>query len=109
MKSKHLTTKEAVQLENLIFAAKQKFNIKDIVSKFVDSINWREQDEFIAALLSEKSVKDQLKDELKREMEIEGNVILKVENMEKRDKLEQFLSSTIYPYYNEQTTLPLFN
>lgn len=101
--SKQITTTEAEQLQKLIHAVKNKFEIKDIVFYFLESIdNWRERSQFVNALLSNNDVKQDIKDELQTEMKSDGLIVLKIQNMDKQSKLNDFLCSEIFPYYNEQ-------
>jgi len=100
---KQITTTEAEQLKNLIHAAKGKFEIKDIVFFFLDSLQgWRERSEFVTALIKNEDIKNEVKQELQSEMQSEGFIVLKIDSMDKMSKLTDFLSTDIYPYYNEQ-------
>jgi hypothetical protein len=100
---KQITTTEAEQLTNFIHAAKGKFQIKDIVALFLDSLNgWREKSEFVDALIKNEDIKNDIKEELQSEMKSEGFIVLKINSMDKMSKLNDFLSTDIYPYYNEQ-------
>ena len=103
---KQITTTEARQLEKLIHSVKGKFDIKDIVFYFLDSMKtWQEQSEFIEALIDNEEMKKELKEELQSEISADGFIVLKVESMDKKSKLEDFINSQIFPYYNEQETL----
>lgn len=100
---KQITTTEAEQITKLIDAVKGKFEIKDIVFFFLDSLEgWREKSEFVSALIKNEEIKNEVKEELQSEMQIEGFIVLKIDSMDKKSKLKDFLSTDIYPYYNDQ-------
>ena len=102
---KQITTTEARQLEKLIHSVKNKFEIKDIVFFFLESIKtWKEKSNFIDALIDNEEMKTDIKEELESEMISEGFIVLKVENLVKRGKIEDFINSEIFPCYNEQQT-----
>ena len=102
---KQITTTEARQLEKLIDSVKNKFEIKDIVFFFLESMQtWGEKSEFIDALIDNNEMKTEIKEELESEMISEGFIVLKVENLVKRWKIADFINSEIFPFYNEQPT-----
>lgn len=106
---KQISTREAEQLINLIEAAKEKFSIKDLMFYFMDSLNgWKEQTELIKTILADNNFKDEIKEEFKSEMKGDGFLIIKMDSLEKQNKLNDFLTTVIYPYYNEQQA-NLFN
>lgn len=101
---KYLSTQDANLLERLILSAKERFTVKDIVLQFLDSLDWREREKMIEQLLNDENVKDDLKLALKSEMTTEGFLILKIDSMDKKDKLTDFIE-TLYPYHNDQQKL----
>jgi len=107
---KMISNKDAEKLKALIEVAKEKFSIEDILFFFLDSVDndWKERNETIKAILANEIIKDELKEELQGEMKTEGFLILKLNNMQQKEKLTDFITTAIYPYYNEQQT-NLFN
>jgi hypothetical protein len=100
---KEITPTEAEHLQNLICALKGKFKIEEIVSFFLYSMKtWNEKSIFINALLQNDEMKQDLKEKLSTEMQDNGFLVIKLENMDKRSKLNDFLCSEIFPYCNEQ-------
>jgi len=101
---KMITTKDAEKLKGLIELAKEKFSIEDILFFFLDSVDndWRERGEAVKAILANEIIKDEIKGELESEMKTEGFLILKIDNMQQKEKLTEFITTAIYPYYNEQ-------
>jgi len=101
---KMISTKDAEKLKALIEVAKEKFSIEDILFFFLDSVDndWKERNETVKAILDNSIIKDELKENLESEMKTEGFLLLKLDNMEQKNKVTEFLTSVIYPYYNEQ-------
>lgn len=101
--TKMIPTKEAGLLEKLISSAKEKYSIKDIVFYFLDSINYyKDRKDIVEQLLFDKDIKEELKDKLQSEMLEQGIIILKVDSLDKKSKLDDFIKTEIFPYYNEQ-------
>jgi hypothetical protein len=107
---KMISNKDAEKLKAFIELAKTKFSIDDILFFFLDSVDndWRERTETVKAILGNSIIKDELKEELSSEMKTEGFFIVKMDNMQQKEKLTDFLTTVIYPYYNEQQ-INLFN
>lgn len=107
---KMISNKDAEKLKAFIELAKEKFSIEDMLFFFLDSVDndWRERGEAVKAILANEIIKDEIKGELESEMKTEGFLLLKLDNMEQKNKVTEFLTSVIYPYYNEQQT-NLFN
>lgn len=45
---------------------------------------------------------EELEEKLEKLEEVDGAIVIKLDNMVLRDKLETFITTHIYPYYNEQ-------
>jgi len=107
---KMITTKDAEKLKGLIELAKEKFSIEDILFFFLDSVDndYKERNETVKAILENSIIKDEIKEGLESELKTEGFLVLKITNMEQRNKIDEFLTTAIYPYYNEQHS-NLFN
>lgn len=107
-KNKYVSVKDAELLERIIESAKERWTIKDIVFYFTDDMAWDEKDELAAALMANEGIKESVEDIVKDELKQEGYTILKAETMEKKGKLEEFINSVLFPYYNEQQAAILF-
>jgi len=107
---KMITTKDAEKLKGLIELAKEKFSIEDILFFFLDSVDndYKERNETVKAILENSIIKDEIKEGLESELKTEGFLVLRITNMEQRNKIDEFLTTAIYPYYNEQHS-NLFN
>ena len=107
---KMITTKDAEKLKGLIELAKEKFSIEDILFFFLDSVDndYEERNETVKAILENSIIKDEIKEGLESELKTEGFLVLQITNMEQRNKIDEFLTTAIYPYYNEQHS-NLFN
>lgn len=107
---KMITTKDAEKLKGLIELAKEKFSIEDILFFFLDSVDndYKERNETVKAILANSIIKDEIKEGLESELKTEGFLVLQITNMEQRNKIDEFLTTAIYPYYNEQHS-NLFN
>lgn len=107
---KMITTKDAEKLKGLIELAKEKFSIEDILFFFLDSVDndYKERNETVKAILENSIIKDEIKEGLESELKAEGFLVLQITNMEQRNKIDEFLTTAIYPYYNEQHS-NLFN
>ncbi|MBP9690411.1 MAG: hypothetical protein KBE91_12410 [Bacteroidia bacterium] len=107
---KMITTKDAEKLKGLIELAKEKFSIEDILFFFLDSVDndYKERNETVKAILENSIIKDEIKEGLESELKTEGFLVLQITNMEQRNKIDEFLTTAIYPYYNEQHS-NLFN
>ena len=105
-----ITTKDAEKLKGLIELAKEKFSIEDILFFFLDSVDndYKERNETVKAILENSIIKDEIKEGLESELKTEGFLVLQITNMEQRNKIDEFLTTAIYPYYNEQHS-NLFN
>ena len=101
---KQITTKQAEQLSTLIDAVKEKYSISDIAFYFFDGLDWGQRRELIAAIMSDADIKDRVKDGILSEERAEGAIILKVDSMDKKSQLEDFICTKLFPYHNEQAT-----
>jgi hypothetical protein len=75
-------------------------NVEDIKNWFRDA-TWQDA---IEVCKDDDTIKDHFIDELKEEQRAEGFISIKITDRWKRDKLEEFLCSEIYPCYNEQVS-----
>lgn len=101
-KNKYVSVKDAELLERIIASAKERWTIKDIVLYFTDGMDWSERRELIETLMKDAEMKEDITGDLKDGLANEGYTVLKVETMEKRSKLEEFVNSILFPYYNDQ-------
>lgn len=93
------TKKDNNQLDILIQLAVNKYGIENILKSFFDVSGWKEKDKAIEWLSSNQT------DELTEQMQFEQSMfILKISNLDKREKLADFINSEIFPCYNEQQT-----
>jgi len=106
-KNAYLSVKDAELLERIIEAAKERWTIKDIVFYFTNDMGWQEKSEVVKAIFADETMKDEVCGLAKDEMRDDGFTVLKMETMDKQDKLQEFLDS-IFPYYNEQQRCILF-
>ena len=87
------------QSQTLIRAAIDRYGVEDMLNRFFYVANYKETDEAI------KWLADNQEDELREHMELHNNIIiLKVESMDKKTKIADFINSEIFPHYNEQPT-----
>ena len=74
------------QLSNLIALALERFSIDEITTCFIDQLDgWKDRDELTASLLSDKEIKDSLKDELENEF-MQGKFVVKLETQAQQTK-----------------------
>jgi hypothetical protein len=92
------------RLNNLIKAAQERYSNEELFSEFLERLEWREKLE-VAKLVALDS---EIMEEIKCSQKSEGFIVLKIEGMEQKEKLTDFLTTVIYPYYNEQQ-INLFN
>jgi hypothetical protein len=111
-KNKHMAKKKQQsasmqrksRLNNLIKAAQERYSNEELFSEFLERLEWREKLE-VAKLVALDS---EIMEEIKCSQKSEGFIVLKIEGMEQKEKLTDFLTTVIYPYYNEQQ-INLFN
>lgn len=98
---KYVTTKDAELLERLMDSVKERYSMKDIVFYFTDNLHWQEQDQLFDAIMALKDLKEDIICRVKDELKVEGYTILKPETLDKKSKLDEFISSVLCPFYNE--------
>jgi len=92
------------RLNNLIKAAQERYSNEELFAEFLERLEYREKLD-IAKMVA---LDDDIMNEIKCSQKSEGFIVLKIESMEQKEKLTDFLTTAIYPYYNEQQT-NLFN
>jgi len=90
------------QQANLIELAIEKYGVSELFNTFLDTLHWQDKEKI------KDRVKTEFEDDFRQDDKMNGFIILKIDNLEKKDKVENFLCNEIYPYYNEQQT-ELFN
>lgn len=109
---KQLTTREREQIENFIHAAIFKYGAQNIAGVFLDlmqNVHYQTKWE-VKRVLMDKSINpifEDLRDDFRDLDTSEGYKVVKIENMDKASKFEEFMQS-LFPYYNEQVNLNLF-
>lgn len=101
-----MTTHTRERLDKLIDAVLTSFEMQDIAVVFLDKIdNWEDRESLAKILLEDKDLKSDLKFELENEFK-EDKIIIEAKEMglTKVEKLRAFLTSEIFPFYNEQQT-----
>lgn len=102
-----MTPKQKQSLETAFAKLLDKYEVQDIAALLIDKIeNWRDEKQFFNAI-NKSHLKDGAKEFFADEMKMEGFYILKVENIEKQNRLNEFICKEIAPYYNEQVNLNL--
>ena len=108
---KQLTTREREQLESFIHSAIFKYGAQNIAGVFLDlmeNVNYGTKWE-VKRVLMDKDLNplfDDLRDDFRDLDTREGYKIVKIDNMEKASKFQEFMQS-LSPYYNEQVNLNL--
>lgn len=86
-----MTQKEILneKMKGLILAAMDRMDAEDLLELMYEKCcNQRQRED--------------LQDKMASMLNFEGSIILKIDSMEKQDKVKQFLTTEIFPYYNEQ-------
>jgi len=77
------------RMKKLILAAMDKFDPEQLL-------------ELMYEKCCNATQRDYLKDKMIDLTTFEGGIFIKVETMEQKGKLQEFIGTEIYPYYNEQ-------
>ena len=109
---KQLTTREREQLEIFIHSAIFKYGAQNIAGVFLDLMedkNYENRWEVKRVLMNKDTnpLFDDLREHFRYIDTCEGYKIVKIDNMEKASKFQEFMQS-LFPYYNEQVNLNLF-
>ena len=80
------------KMKTLMLAALDRMDADDLLDFFYDKCCSQRE-------------KEDLQNKMTTLLNMEGFIILKVPNIEKQDKLKDFVCSEIFPYYNEQKDL----
>ena len=79
------------RMKKLISAAMDKFDPEDLL-------------ELMYEKCCNATQRDYLKDKMIDMVAFEGGIYVKVDTMQQKEKLQDFIGKEIYPYYNEQQT-----
>ena len=105
-KSENLSKAEADKLRSLIAALRSEYTDKQIMFEYLDAMRHGGKWELSRIIMEDMDLKDYMKDRLKDELVYNDKlIILKVDIMQQREKLETFVFSEIYPHYNDQHNL----
>ena len=92
------------RLNKLIKAAQEKYSNEELFEEFLKCLDWSEKRNIAKTIALDYDIMEEIKDNQKND----GFVLLKLDSMQQKEKLTDFLTTVIYPYYNEQQT-NLFN
>lgn len=99
-----IKTAERERLENLINLAVDKYRLEDIIDAFTEAVdNWRDRGTVVNCLLQYDSFKDQFKANLEDEI-TQGKFLIEANTLADQMKIQDFLCTEIFPYYNQQQT-----
>ena len=102
----YLTTNERNKIQTVIDAALERFDEETLMHIFLDRLDWKQKSNILKTIIADDEMKEELKEELINSAP--NTIVIKIDTMDKRDKIIDFLSTDIYPYYNEQQ-MYLFN
>ena len=84
----------------------EKWNKETRMKKLISAAMDKMDAEDLLVLMYEKccnaTQREYLRDKMADMLNFEGSIILRIDSMEKQDKVKQFLTTEIFPYYNEQ-------
>lgn len=99
-----IKTAERERLENLINLAIERYRLEDIVSAFIEATdNWQDRSTVVKGLLESEGYKDEIKSEVEYEI-TQGKFLIEANTLADQMKIQDFLCSEIFPYYNQQQT-----
>ena len=104
-KMNYVNTDDAQKIWRLVKASCQKIEEKPLFGQILLEMEAQSNYDLIKAIKANPDIMDSLRDELKEELKEEGYTVLKAGTMEKKSKLEEFVNSVLFPYYNEQREL----
>ena len=70
---------------SLINAAIEKFGVEELFNTFMDELHWEDKEKI------KDRVKTEFEDDFRLDDKMNGFIILKIDNLEKKDKVENFL------------------
>jgi hypothetical protein len=98
-----LTKDEATIIENLTKELVANYTPEQISIFLCEALkSYANKYDFADAIMKDDTIADILKEKSEDENKNAGFIVLQINGLEKRSKLENFLSSEIYPFYNEQ-------
>ncbi len=77
------------KMKNLILAAMDRMDADELLDFFYEKC-------------CSSREKDDVRDKMGSILNMEGFIVLKVDGIEKKSKLQDFVNTEIFPYYNEQ-------
>jgi len=99
-----IKTAERERLENLINLAIERYRLEDIIDAFTDAVdNWKDRETVVNCLLQYDSFKEQFKENLEAEI-TQGKFLIEANTLADQMKIQDFLCTEIFPYYNQQQT-----
>ena len=105
---KFVSVRNAELIESLLDSALERVEVTPLYSKIINEMAYNYESQLVAVILANKSLSEVLRDEVKAELKAEGYTVVKAGTMEKKSKLEEFVNSVLFPYYNEQQEFILF-
>lgn len=103
-----MTTQNRNRIEPLIERALDAFNIEDLATVFLEKIdNWKQRELLVKTMLEDKEIKSDFISELEGEI-LQDRIVIEVKEMTKIEKIKAFLTTEIFPFYNEQQTALTF-
>lgn len=104
----YINTNDADRIENLVSLGLRHIEAKPLFGQLIVEMENRNMGELVDAIRTNPDIMEELRSHVEAEMRAEGYTMLKVNEMEKKSKLEEFVNSVLFPYYNEQTQFVLF-
>lgn len=99
-----IKTAERERLENLINLAVEKYQLEDIIDAFTEAVNhWTDRETVVNCLLQCDSFKQEFKEKLEDEI-LQSKIVIEVNTLADQMKIQDFLCTEIFPYYNQQQT-----
>lgn len=105
---KFVSVKNAELIETLLDAAAKRVETKPLYSKIISEMTYTNESAVIDAIREDKSLMGELRSHIEDELRAEGYTVIKAQTMEKKSRLEEFVNSVLFPYYNEQQEFVLF-
>lgn len=105
---KFVSVKNAELIENLLDAAADRVELQPLYGKIISEMSYNNEGVLVGAILADKSLMGELRSYIEDELRAEGYTVIKAQTMEKKSKLEEFVNSVLFPYYNEQQEFVLF-
>lgn len=103
---KELTEQGKEQIKTFVELGLKKYNLSDILSVVLDyANNWDDRPECAKVCFEHYEVEDEIKDLVRWDDKMNGWLSVKTDTAVNRDKIEEFILTQVYPYYNQQQTL----